>query len=56
MKVKRIIVGIISVVCLFVTLGIIGGIENGAPISNAFICIPTLAIFIFNCWLLGVID
>ena len=39
---KQTICIIIIFVCLFLVIGIVGGIENGQPLSNALWCLPLL--------------
>ena len=56
MKTLRTILGIISLICLFITFGVVGSIDAGAPMYTLIFCVPLLLIFVFNCWLLGVID
>ena len=41
---KEIICSIIISVCLFLVIGIIGGVENGAPLSNLLWCFPLLTL------------
>lgn len=40
---KETICSIIILICFFLVIGIVGGIENGEPMSNAFWCLPLLA-------------
>lgn len=33
---------VMSVLCIVLMIGIVGGVENGEPLSNMFWCIPTM--------------
>lgn len=35
---------VLSVLCVVLMIGIVGGVENGEPLSNMFWCIPLMAL------------
>jgi hypothetical protein len=45
---KNKIFGFLFVVSLFLIVGIIGGVDNGEPLSNMLWCIPLTIIMIFS--------
>lgn len=40
---KKVLAGICGI-CLVLTVGVVGGVENGQPLTNLLWCIPLMAV------------
>ena len=45
---KKIICGWVMAICLFLIIGIIGGVDCGEPITNMYWCVPLFTTLVIS--------